>query len=60
MNPLANLFDVRVVESFLQLIKDQAIGALNLAVVLRVSHRNILNLNCACLAEFLELKLLEV
>jgi hypothetical protein len=37
MNPLATLFVVLVVESFLQPIKDQAVGVLNLAIDPRVS-----------------------
>jgi hypothetical protein len=38
MDPLATLFVVVVLESFLQSIKDHAVGVLNLAVGPRVSH----------------------
>jgi hypothetical protein len=38
MDPLGALFAVLAVESYLQSIKDHAVGALNLAVGPRVSH----------------------
>jgi hypothetical protein len=38
INPLAALFVVLIIESFLQSIKNQAVGALNLAFGPRVSH----------------------
>jgi hypothetical protein len=38
VDPLATLFVVLVLESFLQAIKNQAVGTLNLAVGPRVSH----------------------
>jgi hypothetical protein len=55
LDPLATFFAIHVVESFLQPIKDQAIGTPNLAIGLQVSHRNILDLNGASFAEFPEL-----
>jgi hypothetical protein len=38
IDPLATVFAVLVIESFLQAIKDQAVGALNLVVGPRMSH----------------------
>jgi hypothetical protein len=55
MNPLATFLAFCVIESFPQTIKDQAIGALNLATGPRVSHRDVLGLDDASLTEFPEL-----
>jgi hypothetical protein len=53
VNPLATLFTIRIIESFLQSIKDQAVGALNLAIGPQVSYRNILDLDGASLTKFM-------
>jgi hypothetical protein len=38
MDPLAAFFAILIVESFLQSIKNQVVGVLNLAIGLRVRH----------------------
>jgi hypothetical protein len=52
MDPLVAFFAIPIIESFLQSIKDHAIGALILAVGPQVSHRDILDLDGAALAKF--------
>jgi hypothetical protein len=47
-------------ESFLQSIKNQAVGALNLAIGPQMSHQNIFDFNGAAFTEILELMHVEI
>jgi hypothetical protein len=57
---LPSLFALLVIKSFLQSIKNQAIGMLNLAVGPQMSHRYIFDFNGAAFTEILELMRVEI
>ena len=54
INPFASVLGVLIVDYFLELIEDQAIDMLNLAIGTRVSDRYILDVDAGIFDEFLE------
>jgi hypothetical protein len=54
INPFASIFGVLIVDYFLELIEDQAVDMLNLAIDTRVSDRYILDVDAGIFDEFLE------
>jgi hypothetical protein len=60
LNHLLPFLPIIVIESFLQSINNQAVGALNLAISPRMSHRNIFDFNGAMFIEIPELMRVEI
>ena len=54
INPFASILGVLIVDYFLELIEDQAVDMLNLAIGTRVSDRYILDVDAGIFDEFLE------